>query len=332
MHRSARRRDTIRLRSVVTAVCAVGVLVLAACGSDEPEAASGESAGSTTTVTVGLIPILDVAPLFVGIDQGFFKAEGLEIKTEMAQGGAAIVPAVVSGQYQFGFSNTTSLLIATSKGLELQIVAPGNSTTGKTDADFGAVIVPEGSAIKSAADLAGKRVAVNTLNNINTTTINNVVRKAGADPSTIEYVELPFPDIAPAVAKGDVDAGQVVEPFVTVAQGQGLKQIVSNFAETDPNLMVGLYFTSADYAAKNADVVAKFGAAMKKSLEYASQNPDAARGVLGKYTKIAPDVAQKVVLPNWPTEIHAESVNLLADLAVEDGLMTTKPDLTALLP
>jgi NitT/TauT family transport system substrate-binding protein len=331
MHRTAGRRARPKLRGVLTAVCAVGVLVLAACGSDD--SASGSSdAGETTTITVGVIPILDVAPLYAGIDQGFFKAEGLELKLELAQGGAAIVPAVVSGQYQFGFSNSTSLLLATSKGLALKAVTAGVASTGKVGEDFGAVLVTPDSPIKEVADLAGKRVAVNTLNNINTTTINNVVREAGADPATIEYVELPFPEIAPAIAKGDVDAGQVVEPFVTVGEGQGMRQLVSNFAATDPDLMVGLYFTSADYAAKNAEVVAKFTAAMKKSLEFADQNPDAVRKILGTYTTMKEDVQGKVILPHWPTEIDRKSIDLLADLAVADGLMTTKPDLTALLP
>jgi len=70
---------------------------------------------------------------------------------------------------QFGFSNTTSLLLANSQGLPLKVVAAGVSSTGEDGKDFGAVIVKADSPIRSAKDLAGKRVAVNTLKNINTT-------------------------------------------------------------------------------------------------------------------------------------------------------------------
>ena len=61
-------------------------------------------------------------------------------------------------------------------------------------------------------------------------------------------------------------------------------------------------------------------------------NPDMAREVLGTYTNIDPAVAEAAVLPRWPGEINRESVQLLADLAVSDGLISAVPDLDALLP
>jgi NitT/TauT family transport system substrate-binding protein len=320
-----------RVSALVLPVLAA--LLAAACGSGSSDGgSSGGSSGGTTKVKVGVIPIVDVAPIYLGIKQGFFTAEGLDVSLETAQGGAAIVPGVISGQYQFGFSNTTSLLLAGSKGLPLKVVSSGVASTGVKDKDFGAVIVKGSSPIKTAADLAGKRVAVNTLKNINTTTVNKVVKDAGGDPSTINYVELPFPDIAAAVAKGDVDAGQVVEPFLTIATGQGDRQVVSNYAGTDPDLTVGMYFTSQSYASKNAKVVTGFIAAMKKSMEYATAHPDDARAALTTYTKIDPAVQKSLVLPRWPATVDRDSVQLLADLAKQDGLITTPPNLDTLLP
>ncbi|MCV2394332.1 ABC transporter substrate-binding protein [Actinotalea sp. M2MS4P-6] len=344
MNGTVRRRvAALRLGALVAA----GALMLAACGSSSGSDPSSEtsttsdasmtedtsSTPETVALSIGVIPILDVAPIYLGIEQGFFADEGLDVTLETAQGGAAIVPGVVSGQFQFGFSNVVSLLLAQSNGLDIKVVASGVASTGEDGADFGAVLVPEGSDIQSAADLAGKRIAVNTLQNINTTTINKVVSDAGGDPSTIEYVELAFPDIVPAIVAGDVDAGQVVEPFLTIGQGQGLRQVVSNYAATDPNLEVGAYFTSGDYIAQHPDVVERFTKAMNTSLEYADANPDAARAILATYTSMDEATQQAVTLPRWPTEISTESVQLLADLAVQDGMITgATPDVAALLP
>ena len=324
----SRGRTRPRFILVVTALTA---LLAGACGGGGSGGAA-DSSGGTTKVKVGVIPIVDVAPIYLGIKQGFFTAQGLEVSLETAQGGAAIVPGVVSDQYQFGFSNTTSLLLAGSQGLPLKAVASGVASTGVAGKDFGAVIVKAGSPIRSAADLAGKRVAVNTLKNINTTTVNKVVRDAGGDPSKITYVELPFPDIAPAVAKGDVDAGQVVEPFLTIAIGQGDRQVASNYAGTDPDLTVGMYFTSQAYAAKNPEAVTSFTAAMTESLKYASEHPDEVRAVLSTYTKIDPAVQKSMVLPRWPATVDRDSVQQLATLAEQDGLITKQPDLGTLLP
>ncbi|GAA0447550.1 sulfonate ABC transporter substrate-binding protein [Paractinoplanes deccanensis] len=318
------------LRRSFALALASALFATAACGGEGGDAAT--SSDGTTALKVGVIPIVDVAPIYLGVKQGFFKSEGLDVTLETAQGGAAIVPGVVSGQFQFGFSNTTSLLLAASQGLPLKVVSAGVASTGEQGKDFGAVVVKKDSPIKTAADLAGKRVAVNTLKNINTTTINKVVRDAGGDPSTIKYVELGFPDIAAAVAKGDVDAGQVVEPFLTIATGQGDRQVVANYAGTDPDLMVGMYFTSQQFLAKNPEVAKKFTAAMAKSLDYASSHGDEVRAVLNDYTKIDPEVQKNMVLPKWPSAVDKDSVQVLSDLALKDGLITKQPDLGTLLP
>jgi NitT/TauT family transport system substrate-binding protein len=331
MSRPPRSTGALRRRHLPALLLAVSATLLAAaCGTDS----SGDesSASGPTKVKIGVIPIVDVAPVYVGIKQGFFTAEGLDVTLETAQGGAAIVPGVVSGQYQFGFSNTTSLLLADSKGLPLKAVSSGVASTGAQGKDFGGVVVKADSPIKTAADLAGKRVAVNTLKNINTTTINKVVRDAGGDPSTIEYVELAFPDIVPAIAKGDVDAGQLVEPFLTIATGQGDRQVVSNYAGTDPDLTVAMYFTSESFAAQNPKAVSGFTAAMVESMAYATAHPDDARAALNEYTKIDPAVQKSLILPRWPAAVDRDSVQLLADLAKQDGLLTEQPDLDKLLP
>jgi NitT/TauT family transport system substrate-binding protein len=67
-------------------------------------------------------------------------------------------------------------------------------------------VVTREASIRTAADLAGKRVAVNTLKNIGDTTIRASVRKAGGDPSSIKFVELAFPDMPAALQAGRVDA------------------------------------------------------------------------------------------------------------------------------
>ncbi|WP_406019719.1 ABC transporter substrate-binding protein [Nocardioides sp. NBC_00850] len=90
-------------RGLATALVLAMPLALSACGGESAD----ESAGGATEITVGVIPIVDVAPIYLGVEKGFFKEEGLDVNLELAQGGAAIIPAVASGQYQFGFSNTT---------------------------------------------------------------------------------------------------------------------------------------------------------------------------------------------------------------------------------
>jgi NitT/TauT family transport system substrate-binding protein len=143
-----------------------------------------QPASAQDKITVGIIPITDCAPIFLGKQKGFFTKQNLDVNIESAQGGAELVNPVVSGQREFGFSNVSSLLIAQTRGLDLVAVSPGASSTGEQGRDFGAIVAPGDSPIKNAKDLEGKTVAVNNLKNIGDTSVNASVRAAEAIPRT----------------------------------------------------------------------------------------------------------------------------------------------------
>jgi NitT/TauT family transport system substrate-binding protein len=318
-------------RLFATFAAAALLLPAAACGDDGDEP-GGSSGGAADKVTVGVIPILDVAPIYLGKEKGFFSKRDIELTLTQAQGGAAIVPAVQNGQYQFGFSNVVSMLLAKQRGLPIKVVANGNNSTGVDGQDFASVLVKGDSPIRTAADLAGRRVAVNTQKNIADTAVRASVRKAGGDPKTVKMVELPFPDMPAALAAGRVDAAFTVEPFQSAARAQGARSLASSYVDTAANLTVAVYFTSEKLIADDPDLVNRFTEAIKESLAYADANPEEARQAIGTYTKITSDVIAKVTLPKWPADINRASVETLADLAVQDGTLPAKPDIGALLP
>src|SRR4029079_17582387 len=125
-------------------------------GSAEP-AATG---AGPTKLTVAAISIVDTAPLHLGKAKVFSAKQTLAITVQSTTGGHEAVPAVVSGQCQFAFANVISLMIASSKGLPLKVVDGGSFSTGKPE-DFGAIVVPAGSSVKTVKDLEGKTISVN---------------------------------------------------------------------------------------------------------------------------------------------------------------------------
>jgi NitT/TauT family transport system substrate-binding protein len=243
------------------------------------------------------------------------------------------VPGVVSGQFQFGFSNITSLLIAQTKNVPIKVVANGVASTGETGADFGGVAVKADSPIKTPADLAGKKIAVNTLKNIGDTTVRESVRKAGGDPSKISFVEMPFPNMPAAVAAGQVDAAWVVEPSLSGITGTGGRVVAWNYVDAAPDLTVAAYFASTKLIADKPDLVKRFTEAMNESLAYAEAHPDEVRTTLATYTKIDEKARASLTLPKWPTEINRASVETLSKLGAQDGIFgEATPDLGKILP
>lgn len=285
-----------------------------------------------TTLKVGVIPISDVAPLYLGIAKGYFKDEHLTIEPVPAQGGAAIIPAVLAGDEQIGFSNVVSMILASSHGLPLQAVINGSQIISDGNHTSADVLVSGSSAIKTMRDLEGKTVAVNTLNNIGDITIKDVLERHGVDISKVKFIELGFPEMPVALKQNRVDAIWAVEPFLTAAKRGGARVLFSNYDEYDPQLTVAAYFTTHQYATQHADVLARFTNAMAKSLNYAIAHPNEARAMLSTYTKLDAPTAASMALAGWSTQIKMASIEHLQTSMVKYGMMPRPIDLKPLFP
>ena len=320
-------------RGWLIALGIAAALVAGGCGDDDDTTGGGggDGAAEQTTLTVGVIPIADVAPLYLGIKQGFFEEQNLKIEPQLAEGGAAITPAVLSGDFQIGFSNTVSLLIAASKDLPVTIISQG-VLGGKTEEEAWAdLLVLKDGPIKEPKDLEGKTIAVNTLKNICEVTIRKSLSDMGVDDSTLKFTEVPFPDMNAALEAERVDGACVVEPFVSQGKAGKAKGIDPFYVNTAPDLTVATYFTSKQYAEENPDIVKRFVTAMQQSLDYAQSNPDAVRGILAEYTQIPPEAAANIKLPQWRQDITLDTVELLSQLSLEYGLIESEPDLNELI-
>ena len=320
---------TVRTRAGAFALsAALAATAVAGCGSGDR---SSESAGGMQQVTVGVLTSLDVAPIYLGEKQGFFEDENLDLTFEIAQGGAVLIPSVVSGNYDFGFSNIISLIVARSKGLPLRMVTAG-SASANTIPDYSAILVNGNSAMESAKELEGKTVAVNVLNGNGYVTIRESIRKAGGDPDKTEFVELTYADMITALQSDRIDGAFAVEPFVTESQDAGNKVLAWNFMDVGPKTSVAAYFSTDKLISSDPELVEGFTAAMNKSLEYAQEHPDEVRAIVPTFTDISAELTAKVVLPGYPTELNRESVERQADLARGDGLLDKPVDLDDLLP
>jgi len=318
----------------IALVCAF-TLLAAACGGDDDDDQASGTTGTTsqemTSIKVGVVPVVDVAPLYLGIDKGFFEDEGLEVEPVVAQGGAAIIPAVVAGDQEIGFSNVVSLMLGQTQDLPVRIISQGIQATDDSENDTAAIAVKGSSDIQEPADLEGKTIAINTLNNISQLTVTAALDSEGVDTSTLHFVEVPLPDMVGQLEAGQIDAAGLVEPFVTTGKNAGQRMIIYDRVATEPEMTIATYFTSDSYLQDNPDVVEAFVRAINRSLEYATENPDEARQAIANYTQIPPDVLADVVLPLWQTDLNQASIENTAQLMVDQGIAESEPDVNALI-
>lgn len=306
----------------------LAVLVLAACG-EQPA-----TDDQPTRVTVGVLPIEGLEPFYIALDRGYFAEEGLEVVPQQAQGGAAIIPGVVSGDLQFGFSNNVSLLAASAQGLDLRVLA--NGTDGPTEGEpsthgFSLVVAPADGRVQGAEDLPGSTVAVNTLQNIGPVLINRSLEKRGIDPAGVKYVEAPFPEMSATLESGNVDAAWLVEPFSTVATDDGAKTLLRPYLEAMAGRSIATWFTSAAYAEENPQAAEAFIRALERGTEDAAEDAQLARDTLLDYTEIPPEIAERMTLSVFTTEVNPDDFTYLSDLMLRYGFVEEQSDVEGLL-
>jgi NitT/TauT family transport system substrate-binding protein len=319
-----RRRFALVSRAPTLLVAVLLAATLAACGGND-EGSSGGSGPETKSLTIGVLPVVDAAPVYLAVKQGYFQAEGLDVKFQSFQGGAAIVPAMVAGSVQVSFSNWVSLFLAKSRGIDLTVVADGD----RAKSGFSGVFTLPDSPIKSPADLAGKKVAVNTLANIGDVAISAVLKDKGVDPKSVKFVEIPFPEMGATLQRGQVDAIWVVEPYTSAVKGTlKAKSVIDPFSGPTDQLPVGGYAVMRQFAEKNPRTVAAFQRALAKAVADAGDSAKVAE-VLPTYTKITADAAGKLTLPEYVADLDASKLQRVADLMQEQGKVSQKVDVAS---
>lgn len=315
------------MRPGILLVCTL--FVAAACGGSP----SGGSDEEVARLKIGLLPIAAVAPVYLGMEKGFFAEQDIELEPVVAQAGASIIPAVVSGEEQLGFANVVSQMLAADEGLPIRTIAQGSQAGSGRSAEFEAVVVADDSPIREPEDLEGKTVAVNALNNIGGVLIKGALEDHGVDASTIKFTEVAFPDVNAAVSDGRVDAAYQTEPFLTLGQREGVRVLFHQYPVLEPPITIAAYFTTESYLAEHGDEVSRFQRAMNQSLEYASEHEDEVRAIIPEFTEIPPEVAQQMALPSWDTDLDpaGSGLDLVARLSVEQGLLSSPPDLDEMI-
>ena len=279
---------------------------------------------------IGLLPITDVAPVYVGIKHGFFTEQGLSIETVPSTGGAAGIPAIVSGSLDITYSNVVSDLVAAQQGLDIKVIA----TTLSGAPDLSGIIVRRNDRLETGADLHGKTLAVNTRNNVIWLFARQWVQKTGGDPRSVIFREVPFPQMGDALKQKQVDAIFEIEPFRSTILGDpSVEEIALPYKEVQPHLQVAHYITSGALLQKRPETIDRFLRGLEKANAWydAHLQSDELTEIVMGYTGSTRDVVQS--LPRRPTFGSLDIAEIAVTMALmrESGLLKADVDLGKLI-
>lgn len=310
------------MKLLLKALCIAAALLLAPAQAQEK-----------VKLRVSTIPIIDTAPLQAAIAKGFFAEQGLEVDTTPTAGGAVGLPALAAGQVQITFSNIISIVLGAKQGLGFKVIAAGSGTSGNPP-DLAGIVAKKGAPIKTGKDLEGKRVAVNTRNNIIWLYARAWVQATGGDPDKVTYLEVPFPQMNDALRGDRVDAAFVVEPFLSAGLDGGMAQLVGwPYSTVHKHIPVGMFAATESYLRDNAGVIERFVRGYNKGVDWTNKNKGSEEWlkIISGYTRMKPEQLKSLNLPLFEKTVDPAGVDQVVALMRKHGMLDGAFDSRALL-
>jgi NitT/TauT family transport system substrate-binding protein len=285
-----------------------------------------------TAIRVVDLPIANFTPLLVARDKGYFAEENLAVTWTPVDQGAVAIQAVYGGSAEVGASAVFETMVARGNGFDLMFLAAGVHIHDHPP-DNSALLVRTDGSVRSAADLVGKNVSVGLINSINYVHMLAWLQKHGVDPQKVQFLEIPFPQMADALFQKRLDAVWNVEPFVTFMIQGGKAEVLSYpYLETLPGMDVANYFAKESWVKANPDVALGFKRAVDRATTDVAAMPKEDRdNWVAKFTGMKLDLVTNVTLPIFSTTYNIPSLQANLELAMKYKMVAKPFDVTTMI-
>ncbi|AHH96898.1 ABC transporter substrate-binding protein [Kutzneria viridogrisea] len=316
-------------RAALAAVTALAVLT---SGCSLLNGSSGQDgtaqSGGRTKIKVGIISLVDDAPVKLAQAKGFFAEEGLDAEVKVYPSVNQTLPALTSGEIDVTLMNYVSYFQAIAKkALDGKVISDAYQGTP----DSMVLLAKPESGIRAPKDLAGKKVSVHAKGNIVELLIKAVLQDNGVDPNSPNYVEVKFPDIPKALDSGTIDAGGDLEPYVTQAEQQfGAQPTFKIVTGATSDIPLSGYVATNKFISGNGPAVTAFQRAMVKAQKAAADRTTLAT-VLPELTGVDRQSVALLKLGVYPTSVDATRLQRVATLMKTYGYLQQPMDVSALV-
>ena len=259
---------------------------------------------NTTAVTIGGGPYLDIPQLSVAMDQDLWAVNELEAEVIAFRTGRAAFEALLGGQLDFAFMAEFPAVIGAMQEQEFRVIAEMSQYTATR------IIHGGDPAIDTIVEMDGMKVGLTQGTNVHYM-FENEVAAAGI---TVEIVSAGPPDIVPALARGDVDAGAMFPSFYA-----GAAEVLGDAYQEIPVDSYGTHFilvATQEMIDENPNVVTAVLASLYAGEQVVISDPAASHqsvsNVLGG-TLTPEDVAAASVNYNFNMQLNQEMLELMVD-------------------
>jgi NitT/TauT family transport system substrate-binding protein len=311
----------------------------------EPTSPAPEPAGlpRTATVRVSTLASLSSAGSFVAEERGYFREEGIEVDETPIDTSTTSVTQLAGGHLDVASGGTAAgLYNAIAQGIAVRIVL--NAVTAYPGNEAGAVIVRkallDSGRFREPADLRGLRLAMTSRGHSTEMILDVALRAGGLTWADIDASEMPYPDMAVAIANNNLDAGVIIEPWAANAVRDGYGVRWKTWADLIPYDEVSVLMYSPKFADSQTEVARRYARAYLRGVRYYTDaltkglNREDVIAMLQKRTALKDRAAYDYVpwpSPNPDGRVNSEAIAAAQDWFAARGYVPRTVDLSQVI-
>ena len=235
----------------------MSVITISFCSFFCPYAFSAE----LDTVKVYYKPIIPWSPIFIAEEDGFFKDQGIQVEFVKARNTAEALILLISGSLDVAMGiPTAGMFNAAGEGKKIEFVA--GLTYLQKDNHYAGIAIHEKTdkhpdLQSTVKGLKGKKIGNHIFGSITHFFLESLLDQYDMSKDDIDLMILPFPSMISAINNGTLDAGQFVEPFITILKKNTKISLIS-YGDVFPNAPLTFLFFGPHSFNGDSDLAIRF--------------------------------------------------------------------------
>lgn len=310
--------------TALTLATVMACFCLAGCGSANDK--------NLTEVTLSEVAhSIFYAPMYVAIEEGYFKDEGIDLELVTAFGADKVTTAVISGEADIAFMGSESTIYVYNQNADDYLVNFAQLT--QRAGNF--VVAREPVKDFNWKDLKGCYVLGGRKGGMPQMVFEYVLKKHGIDPAkdlTIDQ-SIDFGSTAAAFSGGKGEYTVEFEPSATALENEGIGYVVASLGEASGYVPYTAFSAKKSYMEAHPEIIQSFTNALQKGMDYVnSHTPDEiAKIIQPQFAETDLDQITAIVnryyqQDTWKDNLVFEQAafDLLQDILMEAGELTAR--------
>lgn len=249
-----------------------------------------------TSLKVGLLPVLDVLPLYVAEQNGYFADEGIQVEAVPVKSAQERDVLLQTGQADGVLTDLPSTALFNQDTARVKAVY--TSRRPYPDAPMFRILAGPGTELSTPSDLSGVPVGISQ-NTVIEYLTDRILEAEGVLPEDVAVLEVSaIPVRFEQLMNGNIQAATLPDPLASAAMAAGAKLIADD--SQYPEVAQSVLTFSTDALTAKPGTVRKFLAAWNKAVAELNANPEKYGNLLIEQARVPEAVRESYQMPPFP--------------------------------